>query len=141
MLAPDGKMSLRDAMSTKNILRLIESVPSPKAEPFKLWLANLGSERIDEVFNPEIAIKRDNMSDIEVLLTDLSEVATRHLANKHKPYGLEENKIIARMVGNTAKVARDDLEKKLKESVVTRNNELSYKYIDDNIQIENKSEK
>ncbi len=45
------------------------------------------------------------------------------------------------MVGNTAKVARDDLEKKLKESVVTRNNELSYKYIDDNIQIENKSEK
>ncbi len=41
MLAPDGKMRLRDAMSTKNILRLIESVPSPKAEPFKLWLANL----------------------------------------------------------------------------------------------------
>ena len=40
MLAPDGKMRLRDAMSTKNILRLIESVPSPKAEPFKLWLAN-----------------------------------------------------------------------------------------------------
>ena len=58
----------------------------------------MGSERIDEVLNPE-------------------------------------------MVGNTAKVARDDLEKKLKESVVTRNNELSYKYIDDNIQIENKSEK
>ena len=43
---------------TKGILRLIESVPSPKAEPFKLWLANLGSERIDEVFDPEIAIKR-----------------------------------------------------------------------------------
>lgn len=82
---------------------------------------------------------RDNMSDIEVLLTDLGEVATRHLANKHKPYGLEENKIIARMGCNTAKVARDDLEKKLKESVVTRNNELSYKYMDDNIQIENKS--
>ena len=54
MLAPDGKMRLRDAMSTKNILRLIESVPSPKADPFKLWLANLGSERIDEVFLIEI---------------------------------------------------------------------------------------
>ena len=39
-------------------MRLIESVPSPKAEPFKLWLANLGSERIDEVFDPEIAINR-----------------------------------------------------------------------------------
>ena len=58
MLAPDGKMRLRDAMKTRDILRLIESVPSPKAEPFKLRLANLGSERIDEVFDPEIAIRR-----------------------------------------------------------------------------------
>ncbi len=58
MIAPDGKVRLRDALDTKGILRLIESVPSPKAEPFKLWLANLGSERIDEVFDPEIAIKR-----------------------------------------------------------------------------------
>lgn len=58
MLAPDGKMRLRDAMKTNDILRLIESIPSPKAEPFKMWLANLGSERIDEVFDPEIAIKR-----------------------------------------------------------------------------------
>ena len=58
MIAPDGKMRLRDAMKTKDILRLIESIPSPKAEPFKLWLANLGSERIDEVFYPEIAIRR-----------------------------------------------------------------------------------
>lgn len=58
MLAPDGKVRLRDAMKTNDILRLIESIPSPKAEPFKMWLANLGSERIDEVFDPEIAIKR-----------------------------------------------------------------------------------
>lgn len=58
MLAPDGKMRLRDAMITADIFRLIESIPSPKAEPFKMWLANLGSERIDEVFDPEIAIKR-----------------------------------------------------------------------------------
>lgn len=57
MLAPDGKIRLRDAILTKDIFRLIESVPSPKAEPMKLWLANLGSERIDEVFDPEIAIK------------------------------------------------------------------------------------
>lgn len=52
MLAPDGKIRLRDAMVTADIFRLIESIPSPKAEPFKMWLANLGSERIDEVFNP-----------------------------------------------------------------------------------------
>ena len=58
MLAPDGKMRLRDAMSTRDIFRLIESVPSSKAEPFKLWLAQMGSERIDEVFDPEIEIKR-----------------------------------------------------------------------------------
>ena len=58
MLAPDGKMRLRDAMDTKDIFRLIESVPSSKAEPFKIWLATLGSERIDEVFDPEIAVNR-----------------------------------------------------------------------------------
>lgn len=58
MLAPDGKKRLRDAMTTRDIFRLIESVPSSKAEPFKVWLANLGSERIDEVFDPEIAINR-----------------------------------------------------------------------------------
>lgn len=208
----DGKNYLTDTLDTKGILRLIESVPSPKAEPFKLWLANLGSERIDEVFDPEIAINRavdyyrkrgysdkwikdrldgivdrkqltdvwkdggitknyeygiltneiyqewsgmkareykafkglrkeslrDNMSDIEVLLTDLGETATRELAKKHKPYGLEQNKKIARMGGNTAKVARDDLEKKLGESVITKNNNLNYKYIDTQDKIENK---
>ena len=208
----DGKNYLTDTLDTKGILRLIESVPSPKAEPFKLWLANLGSERIDEVFDPEIAINRavdyyrkrgysdkwikdrldgivdrkrltdvwkdggitknyeygiltneiyqewsgmkaseykvfkglrkeslrDNMTDIEVLLTDLGETATRELAKKHKPYGLEQNKKIARMGGNTAKVARDDLEKKLGESVITKNNNLNYKYIESQDKIENK---
>ena len=54
----DGKFYKTDTLDTKGILRLIESVPSPKAEPFKLWLANLGKERIDEVFDPEIAINR-----------------------------------------------------------------------------------
>lgn len=56
--AKDGKMRYTDMLDTKNIFRLIESVSSPKAEPFKLWLANLGSERIDEVFNPELAVNR-----------------------------------------------------------------------------------
>lgn len=56
--AKDGKMRYTDMLNTKNMFRLIESIPSPKAEPFKMWLANLGSERIDEVFDPEIAINR-----------------------------------------------------------------------------------
>ena len=208
----DGKSYLTDVLDTEGILRLIESVPSPKAEPFKMWLASLGSERIDEVFDPELAIKRavnyyrrrgysdkwiesrlkgildrnkltdvwkengiskdykygiltneiykewsgmkaseykaykglrkeslrDNMSDIEVVLTDLGEIATRELAKKHKPYGLEQNKKIAKMGGSTAKVARDDLEKKLGESVISNKNALNYQYKDDNKMIENK---
>ena len=58
MLAPDGKMRMRDAMTTKNILRLVQSIPSPKAEPFKMWLAQVGSERIDEIADPEKAFQR-----------------------------------------------------------------------------------
>ena len=54
----DGKTYLNNMLDTKGIFRLIESVPSPKAEPFKLWLANLDSERINEVFDPEIAVNR-----------------------------------------------------------------------------------
>lgn len=167
--AKDGKMRNTDMLDTKNIFRLIESIPSPKAEPFKLWLANLGSERIDEVFDPEKAVNRavkyyrskgytdewikarltgivdrfkltdiwkesgitkdyeygiltneiykswsgmkaseykefkglrkeslrDNMTDIEVALTDLGEIATRELVKEHKPYGLSQNKEMA----------------------------------------------
>ena len=58
MLAPDGKMRLRDAMDTKGVLRLVQSIPSPKAEPFKMWLAQVGSERLDEIADPEKAILR-----------------------------------------------------------------------------------
>ena len=58
MMAPDGKIRLRDTLNTEGIFRLIESIPSPKAEPFKMWLASLGKERIDEVFDPEKAIDR-----------------------------------------------------------------------------------
>lgn len=54
----DGKYYKQDVLDTKGILRLIESIPSPKAEPFKLWLAQMGKERIDEVFDPELAINR-----------------------------------------------------------------------------------
>ena len=206
----DGKNYLTDTLDTKGILRLIESVPSPKAEPFKLWLASLGSERIDEVFDPEKAIiravnyyrnrgyddewiesrlkgilnrnkltdvwkangivenyeygiltneiyqawsgmkaneykqfkgirkesLRDNMNDIEIALTDLSEIATRELVKKHKPHGLEQNKKIAKMGGNVAKVAKDDIEEKLGESIISKNNNLSYQYLEDNL-IEN----
>ena len=58
MKAQDGKMRETDTLDTKGILRLIESVPSAKTEPFKLWLAQMGKERIDEVFDPEFAVNR-----------------------------------------------------------------------------------
>lgn len=215
MKATDGKMRETDTLDTKGILRLIESIPSPKAEPFKLWLAKMGNDRIDEVFDPELAINRavdyyrsrgyddnwikarmtgvvdrrkltdvwkengitknfeyavltneiyqawsgmkaseyknfkgirkeslrDNMTDIEVALTDLGEIATRELAKKHRPYGLEENKKVAHMGGHAAKVARDDIEKNLGETVITRKNALNYKYLDDNKTLKNTSKK
>ena len=206
----DGKYYNTDVLDTKGILRLIESVPSPKAEPFKMWLASLGNERIDEVFDPEIAINRainyyrskgysdefietrlkgilsrkkltdvwkengikdnyeygiltneiyktwsgmkaneykkfknlrkeslrDNMTDIEVALTDLGEIATRELVKKHKPYGLSQNKEMARRGGNIAKITRNNLEKELGTEVISDKNKLNYQYIDDSKLIE-----
>ncbi len=203
--AKDGRLRETDTLDTTGIFRLIESIPSPKAEPFKMWLAGLGKERIDEVFDPEIAIKRainyyrkrgyslewiearlkgilnrnkltdiwkesgikrdfeygiltneiyqewsgmtaskykeykgirkeslrDNMSDIEVVLTDLGEIATRELAKEHKPFGLEQNKKIARLGGSAAKAARDNIEKNLGKQVVTKDNKLNYEYLSD----------
>ena len=85
----DGKYYNTDVLDTKGIFRLVESIPSPKAEPFKVWLASLGSERIDEVFDPEIA--------------------TRELVKEHKPFGLAENKKITRRGGNIAGVAKENL--------------------------------
>jgi hypothetical protein len=58
MPASDGKMRLTDVANTKDILRIIQSIPSPKAEPFKQWLAKVGAERIDETIDPELAIDR-----------------------------------------------------------------------------------
>lgn len=65
------------------------------------------------------------------------EVATRELAKKHRPLGLEQNKEVAKLGGHTAKVARDELEKNLGEIVVSRNNALLYKYDEDDLMVEN----
>ena len=58
MVAPDGKMRETDVATAEQLLRLIQSIPSKKAEPFKLWLARVGSERLDEIADPELAINR-----------------------------------------------------------------------------------
>jgi DNA-damage-inducible protein D len=58
MEAPDGKMRATDCSNTEGVLRIIQSIPSPKAEPFKRWLAKVGYERIEEIENPELAQQR-----------------------------------------------------------------------------------
>ncbi len=206
----DGKKYMTDVLDTKGIFRLIESVPSPKAEPFKMWLASLGKERIDDVFDPEKAINRgieyylnhgysedwierrlkaildrnkltkvwkdngikenyefgiltneiykawsdmkaseyknykgirkeslrDNMSDLELLLTDIGEVTTRELAKEHKPFGLKANKIVAQAGGEIASNTRKEIEKKLGKKIINNENNLDIKYIEEKIQNE-----
>ncbi len=131
------------------MFRIIESIPSKNAEPIKQWLAKLGSERIDEIFDPSISAQRaidlakeyksfkglrkeslrDNMSDIEVTLADLGELATREIAKKKNPKGLNENIEVARRGGKIAGNARKNLENEIGESVVTNNNALNYEYV------------
>ena len=208
----DGKYRLTDVCDIEEMFRIIESIPSKNAEPIKQWLAKLGKERIDEVFDPSLTIQRavdtyrtkgydeewiskrikgiqerkkltdvwkdngidsnleyailtndiykewsgmtakeykqykglrkeslrDNMSDIEIALADIGELTTRELAKKHKPIGLEENRKIAKEGGQVASNTRKDIEARLGESVVIKDNSLSYQYIDESKQIENK---
>ena len=198
----DGKYRLTDVCDIEEMFRIIESIPSKNAEPIKLWLAKLGSERIDEVFDPSLAIQRsmdlyrtkgydevwitkrikflqdrkeltdiwkesglennldyailtneiyktwsgftakeykqhkglrkeslrDNMSDIEITLADLGEIATREIAKEKQPYGLVENLEIAKQGGDVARNARIDLESKIGKSIISKNNSLNYKY-------------
>lgn len=58
MLAADGKMRLTDVADTEQVLRIIQSIPSPKAEPFKMWLAKVGAERLDQMQDPELSIQQ-----------------------------------------------------------------------------------
>ncbi len=74
---------------------------------------------------------RDNMSDIEVTLADLGEIATREIAKKKSPKGLNENIEVARRGGKIAGNARKDLEQEIGESVVTNKNALNYEYIEE----------
>ncbi len=198
----DGKYRFTDVVDIEGMFRIIESIPSKNAEPIKQWLAKLGSERIDETFDPSIVAQRaidlyrskgfdetwiakrikgiqdrkqltdiwkdggiteskeyailtneiykewsgmtakqyksfkglrkeslrDNMDNIELILTDLSEEATKRIASKQKPQGLTENIKVAHKGGNIAKQARDNLEKELGEPVITKSNKLNYEY-------------
>ena len=189
----DGKYYQTDCLDTQGVLRLVQSIPSPKAEPFKVWLAKVGAERLDEIADPEKAMQRgadfyrakgytpewitqrllsikirkeltdewkergitdskeyailtdemtkawsglsvreykdlkglkkenlrDNMTDMELVLNMLAEVTTTTLSKQEQPKTFNENKRIAKAGGDTAKDARNAVEKRLGRSVVS----------------------
>ena len=192
----DGKKYFTDVADTETLLRLIQSIPSKKAEPLKLWLAKVGYERIEETEDPELAIDRamqmylkkgyskdwinqrlktievrkdltdeweergikkgleyailtdeitrawsgksvkfykkfkglkkqnlrDNMTNLELILNMLAEATTTEISKKKQPKSFFENKEIARKGGETAGKAREDIEKKTGESVISSQN-------------------
>jgi hypothetical protein len=189
----DGKSYLTDCANTKTLFRIIQSIPSKKAEPLKMWLARVGNERIDETYDPELAIDRailsylnkgyskewvnqrlktievrkeltqewkrvgigrptdyailtneivkawsgktvkeyksfkglrkenlrDNMSNMELVLNLLAEVTTKEISEAENPSNFDESCDIAKEGGETAKVAKDRVEKRIRKSVVS----------------------
>ena len=204
MQAADGKFYNTDVADAEQLLRLIQSVPSKKAEPFKMWLAKVGSERLDETVDPELSIDRaiqnyrrlgynenwinqriksievrkaltdewdksgvkqgqeyasltdlmsrtwsgmttreykkfkglkkenlrDNMTNTELVLNMLAEVAATDISVERQPSGFEESAEIAREGAKTAKVARQQLEKSTGKPVVSKLNAKSLGQID-----------
>jgi hypothetical protein len=198
-VASDGKYYASDAADTETMFRVIQSVPSPKAEPFKLWLARVGYERVEEAEDPEKAIQRamatylkkgyskewvdlrlksieirkdltnewnergvkhsdefailtdditfawagmktkdykkhkslrkenlrDNMMNIELVLNMLAEASTTAISKKEKPQNFPENRKVAQAGGGIAGGARKKLEKRLKRSIVSKENYLT----------------
>ena len=208
LLMPDGKMRMTDVASTEQILRIIQSIPSPKAEPFKLWLAKVGNERINEVFDPELSIDRaiknyrrlgysenwinqriksievrksltdewdksgvqqgreyaeltdlmsktwsgmttreykhfknlkkenlrDNMTNTELVLNMLAEVAATDISIERQPENFDESAKVAKEGAKAAKVARRQIEKSTGKSAISP---LNAKNV---LQIKNKDE-
>ena len=204
MSAPDGKMRLTDVADTQQVLRLIQSVPSKKAEPFKMWLAKVGSERIDETIDPELSIDRavenyrrlgysenwinqrlksiearkaltdewdksgvkqgegyaaltdlmsktwsgmntreykeykglekenlrDNMTNTELVLNMLAEVAATDISVVRQPNGFDESAAVAKAGAEAAKTARLQIEKSTGKPVVSHLNAKSLKRIE-----------
>ena len=203
MLSSDGKRYKTDVANTEQLLRIIQSIPSPKAEPFKAWLAMVGKERIEETIDPELAIDRaldtylkkgyseewihqrllairirneltdewkkrgvqkgkeyailtdeisrawsgmttgqykrlkgltkenlrDNMTDLELVLTMLAEASTTDISKTAKPQTFEENKQVAKRGGKVAGIARQALEAETGKPVITEKNAFDFQQL------------
>ena len=112
MQAEDGKMRLTDAANTKGILRIIQSIPSPKAEPFKQWLAQVGAERIAEIENPELVTSRmreiyraKGYSDEWIALRQRGIAVRDSLTDEWKKRGIKEGKEYAILTAEISKAA------------------------------------
>jgi hypothetical protein len=143
----DGKKYLTDCTDTQGLLRIIQSIPSPKAEPFMQWLAQVGYERIEEDANPELSFDiitkawsgksvkqykkhkklknenlRDHMTNMELVLNMLAEVSTTAISTQRKPTSLDESKVIAQQGGAIAGNARKQIEAKTGKKLVSKLN-------------------
>lgn len=133
MIATDGKMRLTDCVNTKNAFRLIQSIPSKKAEPFKQWLAQLGKERIDEIENPELAQNRvKEYYELKGYPRDwidkrLRGIAIRQeLTDEWTERGIKENKDFAILTNEISKATFGKTIKEYKEhkELIKRNQNL-----------------
>ena len=114
MEAADGKMRAIQAADSKGLLRIIQSIPSPKAEPFKLWLAQVGSDRLDEIQNPELAAQRTReLYKLKGYSADWIEKRMRSIAIREeltddwKTRGVKENKEYAILTAEISKAIFD----------------------------------
>ena len=121
MLAPDGKMRMTDVADTEQLFRLIQSIPSPKAEPFKLWLAQVASERLDEMQDPELSIDRALEQYLKLGYSEswinqrLKSIEIRkELTNEWKKRGLKEGAQFATLTDIITKAWSDKTTKEYK---------------------------
>jgi len=121
MLAPDNKMRMTDVADTEQLFRLIQSIPSPKAEPFKLWLAKIASERLDEMQDPELTIDRALKEYLELGYSEnwinqrLKSIEVRkELTNEWKKRGLKEGVQFASLTNIITKAWADKTTKEYK---------------------------
>ncbi len=132
MLAKDGKLRATDCANRETIFRLIQSIPSPNAEPFKLWFARLAEERIQEIIDPSLAIERAKQTYLrkgyseEWTNTRIKGIGARNNLTNDS-HGFNELQKDAQDGGEIASVTRKNIEAKIGKPVVTKENAKDFR--------------